>query len=53
MIATCPNAPIALEIVIPEPLFRRMQQTLDSQPTESIDALASKAIAAYLAHLQR
>ena len=51
MMLTTLNSPIALEIVIPEPLFRRLQQVLDSQPSESIDELARKAISAYLAHL--
>lgn len=53
MIVTCLDAPIALEIVVSEPLFRRLQQALDNDPSESIDALASKAIATYLAHLNR
>jgi hypothetical protein len=53
MMPTTLNPPIALEIVIPESLFRRLQQVLDNQPSETMDDLASKAIAPYLAHLSR
>ncbi|MEX0272049.1 hypothetical protein AB3R30_23270 [Leptolyngbyaceae cyanobacterium UHCC 1019] len=45
------EAPIALEINISEPLFRRLQQVLDADPTQSFDDLTNQALTAYLLHL--
>jgi hypothetical protein len=42
---------IALEINIPETLFRRLQQVLDQQTTQSIDDLTCQALSTYLPQL--
>lgn len=39
---------IALEVQIPERIFRRLQTLLDQQPGESIDTLFARAVALYL-----
>lgn len=51
MTTTTLEAPIALEITISEPLFRRLQQVLDAYPTQSLDDLTNQALMAYLLHL--
>lgn len=43
------DAPVSLEINLPEPLFRRLQARLDGHPRESIDSLFAHAVALYLA----
>jgi hypothetical protein len=43
------DAPVSLEINLPEPMFRRLQALLDKQPSESIDSLFARAVALYLA----
>lgn len=40
--------PIALEITLPDPLFRRLQATLDADPTLSLDDLMQTALSLYL-----
>lgn len=40
--------PIALEISLPDPLFRRLQALLDANPKESLDSVFCRAIALYL-----
>ncbi len=45
------ETPIALEICIPESLFRRLQQVLDTSPAQSFDELTILALSAYLFHL--
>jgi hypothetical protein len=42
------DAPVLLEVNLPEPMFRRLQALLDRQPTESIDSLFAHAVALYL-----
>jgi hypothetical protein len=39
---------IATEILIPEALFRQMQQRLDTFPQQSFDALCVNALVLYL-----
>lgn len=51
MTTTTLETPIALEICIPEPLFRRLQQVLDTNPAQSFDELTILALTAYLFHL--
>ncbi len=51
MIPTLLDPQIALEILIPESLFRHLQTVLDTYPTESLDDLTRKALLAYLAGL--
>ena len=52
MIPKSLNPPIALEIVIPEPLFRRLQALLDQRPSEDIDSLFAQAVRVYLTQLE-
>ena len=52
MIPTTVNPPIALEIVLPEPLFRRLQALLDQRPSEDIDSLFAQAVRVYLIQQQ-
>jgi hypothetical protein len=42
---------ITTEILIPESLFRQLQQALDAHPTLSADELLSEALTRYLTHL--
>jgi len=42
------DAPVSLEVNLPEPLFRRLQALLDGHPSESIDSLFTHAVALYL-----
>lgn len=51
MTTTTLEAPIALEVTISEPLFRRLQQVLDAHPTQSLDDLINQALSTYLLYL--
>ncbi len=45
---TPPPAPIAIEVVIPAPLFRSLQAAVDADVTLTTDTVITTALAAYL-----
>lgn len=54
MLLTTLDSPelIALEVAIPETLFRSLQALLDQRPSEDIDSLFAQAVRVYLTQLE-